>query len=188
MSVRKRTWTTSRGEAKEAWIVDYSDQAGTRRLKTFERKKDADAYAQQVGVDIRAGVHSSTKTAVAEAGRKWVEDATHRLEAATVESYAQHLADHIIPYLGKLRLSQLSVPAVRTFMDRLRADGRSPAMVKRVVGDLGSILADAQGRGLVAQNVVRSLSRRRERQAERRNKRKLKVGVDIPSLPRSKRL
>jgi integrase len=181
MSVRKRTWATSRGEAKEAWIVDYSDQAGTRRLKTFERKKDADAYAQQVGVDIRAGVHTSTKTTVAEAGRKWVEDATHRLEAATVESYAQHLADHIIPYLGKLRLSQLSVPAVRTFMDRLRADGRSPAMVKRVVGDLGSILADAQGRGLVAQNVVRSLSRRRERQAERRNKRKLKVGVDIPS-------
>jgi integrase len=181
MSVRKRTWTTSRGEAKEAWIVDYSDQAGTRRLKTFERKKDADAYAQQVGVDIRAGVHTSTKTTVAEAGRTWVEDATHRLEAATVESYAQHLADHIIPYLGKLRLSQLSVPAVRTFMDRLRADGRSPAMVKRVVGDLGSILADAQGRGLVAQNVVRSLSRRRERQAERRNKRKLKVGVDIPS-------
>jgi hypothetical protein len=32
-------------------------------------------------------------------------------------------------------------------------------MVKRVVGDLGSILADAQGRGLVAQNVVRSLMR-----------------------------
>ena len=181
MSVRKRTWTTRLGEQKEAWIVDYSDQSGTRRLKTFERKKDADAYAQQVGVDVRAGVHTSTKTTVTEAGRKWIADAEHRLEPATVESYRQHLADHIIPYLGAVKLSQLTVPAVREFMDRLRKDGRSPAMVKRVVGDLGSILADAQGRGLVAQNVVRSLSRRRERQAERRNKHKLKVGVDIPS-------
>src|SRR5262249_37520517 len=63
----------------------------------------------------------------------------------------------------------------------LRAAGRSADMVKRVVGDLGSILADAQGRGLVAQNVIRSLSRRRERHAERRHKHKLKVGVDIPS-------
>jgi len=181
MSVRKRTWTTRLGEQKEAWIVDYSDQSGTRRLKTFERKKEADAYAQQVGVDIRAGVHTSTKTTVAQAGKTWVEDAKHRLEPATVESYAQHLADHIIPMLGNVKLSQLTVPVVRDFMDRLRAGGRSPAMVKRVVGDLGAILADAQGRGLVAQNVVRSLSRRRERQAERRHKVRLKVGVDIPT-------
>jgi integrase len=69
MSVRKRTWVTRRGETKEAWIVDYTDQQSTRHLKTFERKKDADAYAQQAGVDIRAGVHTSTKTTVAQAGR-----------------------------------------------------------------------------------------------------------------------
>jgi integrase len=55
-------------------------------------------------------------------------------------------------------------------------------MVKRVVGDLGSLLADAQERGEVAQNVVRSLSKRRKRrEAERRQKGKLKVGVDIPT-------
>src|SRR5262245_27777513 len=67
-------------------------------------------------------------------------------------------------------------------MDRRRADGRSPAMIKRVVGDLGSILADAQERGEVAQNVVRSLSKRKKRrEAERRQKGKLKVGVDIPT-------
>jgi hypothetical protein len=44
-------------------------------------------------------------------------------------------------------------------MDVLRAAGCSPDIVKRVVGDLGSIVADAQERGLVAQNVVRSLGR-----------------------------
>ena len=31
MSVRKRTWTTRKGEAKEAWIVDYADGTGQRR-------------------------------------------------------------------------------------------------------------------------------------------------------------
>ncbi|MBV8420745.1 MAG: site-specific integrase, partial [Hyphomicrobiales bacterium] len=50
------------------------------------------------------------------------------------------------------------------------------------VSDLGSILADAQERGEVAQNVVRSLSKRRKRrEAERRQKGKLKVGIDIPT-------
>jgi integrase len=99
-----------------------------------------------------------------------------------VESYEQHLKDHILPYLGSAKLSSLTVPAVRDFMDKLRTDKRSAAMVKRVIGDLGSILADAQERGLVAQNVVRSLShRKKQRQAERRQKAKLKVGTDIPS-------
>jgi hypothetical protein len=35
MSVRKRTWKTAAGEERQAWIVDYADQAGQRRLKTF---------------------------------------------------------------------------------------------------------------------------------------------------------
>src|SRR5262249_26471199 len=96
------------------------------------------------------------------------------------ESYQQHLKDHIVPYLGAVKLSQLTVPVVRNFMDKLHADRRSPAMVKRVVGDLGSILADAQERGEVAQNVVRSLSKRRKRR-ERRQNGNLKVGVDIPT-------
>jgi len=183
MSVRKRTWTTSKGELKEAWIVDYSDQTGARHLKTFDRKKDADAYAATVRVDIRAGVHTSSKVTVAHAGKHWIDSCkAHGLEASTLESYQQHLDDHIMPYLGAVKLSQLTVPLVRDFMDKLRANGRSPAMVKRVIGDLGSILADAQERGEVAQNVVRSLSKRRKRrEAERRQKGKLKVGVDIPT-------
>jgi integrase len=185
MSVRKRTWTTSRGEKKEAWIVDYADQRKARHIQTFVRKKDADAYEATVRVDIRRGVHISSKETVADAGEKWLSDCEAAgLEAATIESYWQHLRDHIIPYIGAIKLSQLNVPTVREFMDRLRADKRSPAMVKRVIGDLGSILADAQERGMVAQNAVRSLSKRKKkgrRESERRQKRRLKVGVDIPS-------
>jgi integrase len=183
MSVRKRIWTTRKGVTKEAWVVDYADQNGKRHLKTFDRKKEADVYAATVRVDIRAGVHTSSKTTVAHAGKHWIDSCKALgLEASTLESYQQHLDDHIVPYLGARKLSQLTVPLVRDFMDKLRANGRSPAMVKRVVGDLGSILADAQERGEVAQNVVRSLSKRRKRrEAERRQKGKLKVGIDIPT-------
>jgi hypothetical protein len=44
MSVRQRIWKNSKDEPKEAWVVDYTDQAGKRRLKTFKKKKEADAY------------------------------------------------------------------------------------------------------------------------------------------------
>ena len=58
-------------------------------------------------------------------------------------------------------------------------------MVRKVRVSLSSLLSDAQERGLVSRNVVRELRsrpRRREGQAsERRQKGKLKVGVDIPT-------
>ena len=50
---------------------------------------------------------------------------------------------------------------------------------------LGSLVSDAQERGLATRNPVRELrgARRRgkERQADKRQKGKLKVGVDIPT-------
>ena len=82
--------------------------------------------------------------------------------------------------LGALRLSQLTVPLVRGFEDRLRRDGRSAVMVRKARRSLGGILADAQERGLVAQNVVYSLRKnRRSRRADGNGK--LKIGVDIPT-------
>jgi len=186
MSVRKRKWNTREGETQEAWVVTYSAVDVTtgkrkRHLKTFALKKEADAFHDSVRQDIRAGVHTSTRVTVAQAGTDWLKTCeANRLERTTLESYRQHLAAHIIPFLGNTKLSQLNVPTVRAFMDKLRANKRSPAMVKRVIGDLGSLLADAQERGFVAQNVVRSL-RGRSGSIERRQRGKLKMGVDIPT-------
>jgi integrase len=56
MSVRKRTWTTRRGERRAAWLVDYVDQEGDRHIETFSKKKDADAYHASVRVDVAKGV------------------------------------------------------------------------------------------------------------------------------------
>jgi hypothetical protein len=39
-SIRKREWT-SRGQARSAWVVDYVDQGGKRRLKTFANSRSS---------------------------------------------------------------------------------------------------------------------------------------------------
>ena len=185
VSVRKRTWTNADGSQGESWVVNYTDRDGKRRLKSFDRKKDADAYHGQVGVDVRAGIHTadSRSVTVVEAGKLWLETTTNAgLERTTLEQYQQHLDYHITPLIGATKLSQLTVPAVRTFEDRLAKD-RSPAMVHKVLLSLGAIIADAQERGLIAQNVVYNLRRGRRGKARtaRRQRRKLEVGVDIPT-------
>ena len=183
MSVRKRIWKGPRGEPKEAWVVDYVDQHGDRHLKTFPTKREADAHHAIVGVAVRAGMHTadSKSVTVAKAAELWLESCEAAgLERTSTVAYRQVADLHITPILGGLRLSQLTVPLVRGFEDRLRRDGRSPAMVRRARRLLGAILADAQERGLVAQNVVYSL--RKNRHARRTDGNgKLKVGVDIPS-------
>jgi integrase len=183
MSVRKRIWKGPGGEPREAWIVDYVDQHGDRHMKTFARKRDADAHHAIVGTAVRAGTHTadSKSVTVAKAAELWLESCEAAgLERASTVAYRQVADLHITAILGALRLSQLTVPLVRGFEDRLRREGRSPAMVRRARRLLGAILADAQERGLVAQNVVYSLRKnRRTRRADGNGK--LKIGVDIPA-------
>ena len=133
MSVRKRKWTTRSGEAKEAWIVDYA-QDGERHIETFARKKDADAYAQQVGVDIRAGTHTpvSKSITVAQAAEDWIKSiALEGREASTLAQYRQH-ARHITERIGNHKLASLTTPRVNTFRDDLLAT-MSRAMARKVL-------------------------------------------------------
>jgi integrase len=198
MSVRKRSWVTTAGEQREAWIVDYFDAGGTRRLKTFKRKKDADAWSNKTGVAVLEGTHvaDSASITVKKAGELWLKTCeAAALERSTLDQYRQHLRFHIVGndapaneqakglFIGNLKLSQLNAPTVRAFEDRLTSAGRSSAMVRYVIRSLGSLLADAQERGYVTRNAVRELRARRRRgngREERRNG-KLKVGIDIPT-------
>jgi integrase len=181
MSVRRRSWVTDRGEAREAWVVDYA-QLGKRHLKTFARKRDADAYHAKVAVDIKSGTHTpeSASITVAEAGRQWlISREAAGIERTTLDYYRSHLDLHIAPLIGNTKLSALTVPFVREFEDRLRED-RSPIMVRKVLVSLSGILSDAMDRGKVAQNVVRNRPAYRNG-VDARQKHRLEVGKDIPA-------
>jgi hypothetical protein len=163
MSVRKRVWTNRDGSEGQAWVAAYTDRAGKRPLKTFEKKRDAEIFESTVSVDIRAGMHvpDSQSVILAQAGKLWLTSAeAANVERSTLKSYREHLDLHIVPFIGAVKLSQLTVPMVRGFEDKLRTI-RSRAMVRKIMGSLGAILADAQERGLVGQNVARGLRDRR---------------------------
>jgi integrase len=186
MSVRKRTWRNADGSQGEAWVVAYTDHEGKRRIRSFEKRREADAYHASVRTDLRSGIHvpDSQSVTVAEAGRLWLKSCeADGLERSTVDYYEQHPDRHIIPPIGAVKPSRLTLPMVRAFEDKLKLD-RSPTMVRKARVSLGMLLADAQEQGLVGQNVVRERSRRRRGKDARRaarQKGKLRVGIDIPS-------
>jgi integrase len=186
--VRKRTWSTKTW-VKTAYVADYfaPDKDGNpkRHIKTFKTRREATAWLAQAVVEIKQGVHTpmSTSITVREAGHAWVaKAAADGLERSTVRQYEQHLA-HMLPLIGPTKLAALTPASVQNFRNQLINDKHSLMMADRIVSSLGSILAGAMAVGQVSRNVVREQARhdRRRSRVEKRHKRRLEVGVDIPT-------
>jgi integrase len=180
MAIRKRTWTTRKGEQKTAWVVDYKDQNGKRRLKTFDRKKDADAWATTAQHEVKQGVHTpdSTSLTVGQAADVWLQRGeTEGLEHGTLVQYRNHVERHIKPHgIAQTKLSQLATPNVEAFKRDLERD-KGKKMARKVLGSLKSIIREAQRQGMVAQNVAQPVTVRNVT----RGKSRPEVGVDVPS-------
>jgi len=181
MAIRKRTWQAADGTERMAWVVDYKDAAGKRRLKTFKRQKDAARYRDEIAPQLRAGIHTpdSTSKTVAEAAAAWLAHCeAEELEKSTIRQRQQHINLHINPFIGDVKLSQLTAPQVRAFIDDLRDAGRSVAMRQKVLTNLKTMLSHAQQHGLVAQNVARSVKFKRDK---RDNARAMDEGSAMPT-------
>jgi integrase len=184
-SVRKRTWRSG-GQEKTAWVVDYFDQEGKRRLKTCRTKKEADEFRTTCSWEIRQGIHTpaSTSITVAEAVSLWLEHGeAEGLEAGTLRTYAVVARGHVVPIIGKYRLAQLNRPMIEQYRDDLIngavPDGckRSRVMARKALTALKAAIKEAQRRGKVAQNVASEVQIKRNRDEDDRRK---EIGIDVP--------
>jgi integrase len=185
-TVTKRHWQTAGGVERTAWIVSYST-AGKRHIKTFQSKREADAWKTETLHEIARGIHTppTASITVGEAGERWVEQCkTDGLEATTVRQYRQHLDLHIVQLIGTMKLAHLSPASVIDFRNALIKEKRSRALASKVIVSLGAILGTAMAAGLVARNVVRDQASghsKRQRRLGKRHDKRIEVGVDIPT-------
>jgi integrase len=185
-TIRKRKWTTDRGEQREAWIVDYVDQTGQRRGKNFSTKKEAEAWRTNAMHEVQQGIHTaaSTSKTVEEAWQLWMADCeANNLEFGTIRQRRQHLKHHVMPFIGHLRLADLTTPLVYDFDAKLREgrdkqppSPRSLALRRKVLTNLKTMVTFAQGRGLVAQNVALGVRIKVDTSGP------LRSGVDFPTM------
>lgn len=178
-SIRKQVHTTAAGESKTIWIADYHDQHRKRHQMRFATRKAAAAFLVETQGEVARGVHTPARSSITvqEAAQLWLERGRgENLERSTLVSYDAIVRLHIGPTIGALKLAQLTTPLLESWRDRLVARCARP-QARKVLGTLKTILAEAQRRGLVAQNAalpVRVESRKRD-------VRKLEIGRDIPS-------
>src|SRR3977135_3238049 len=140
-SIRKRTWTSG-GEEKTAWIAAYFDQGGKRHIKTFDRKKDAEAWLVTTRGEVQRGVHTpeNASITVAEAAELWLQTGElEKLGGSTLRQYRNPTVLQINPWIGREKLARLSSPMIESFRDALMKKC-SRAMARKVLASLKSVL------------------------------------------------
>jgi integrase len=202
MALRKREWTRDDGSISTAWQIEYrafdARQNKVRRFtETFDRMADAKAALEKAKVDVRQGLHTPVNKGMtlADAAALYIQtckarNASGELERNTVKSYSNEIR-HLLEVAGHRPLAQIVAGSVRDIENALRAKENqlgekfSGGYVRRCLRVLGSIFTDAIERGNIGHNPTKDIARKRRKQGERqsgRDKGKLKVGRDIPTL------
>ena len=123
---------------------------------------------------------ASLSITVAEAADDWIEYIENEgRERSTRGAVPAVTSNTSMPASAGRKLSSLTTPVVNTFRDDLlkgKNEQMSRPLARKVLTSLKSLLRDAHRRGNVAQNVALSV----KIGVNKRDKRKLTVGVDIP--------
>jgi integrase len=184
-TVRRRVWTSG-GKERISWQATYRDQQGVRRARQFPTRKAAADFLSQATYEVRQGTHTvaSQSITVAAAIEQWLAHCeAEQLERGTIHTYRSAVEHHILPYLGTVKLAQLTRPAVEQFRDDLLTGNlpgrraRSRTIAQKALTCLKAALKDAQRRGQVAQNVASGVGVK----TGGRHKRKVEIGVDVPT-------
>lgn len=152
-SIRKRKLKNR----KTCWQVDYRDVKGKRRHKQFATRKEADAWLVKARSEVAAGTHvaASASRTVAEAADEWLKECERNgLEESTLAVYRQRVKDHIVPFIGHLKLAAMTTVDAKNFYESLLDQCRSRDMVRRVRINAGAIFRYAQSKGWVVTNPI----------------------------------
>jgi integrase len=163
------TQTGGRCDCHPGYQAQVFSQRDAKTIrKTFRTLSDARAWRAETHRALRLGsLRAPTRVTVAEAASAWLEAASAGIvrtrngepyKPSALRAYEQALRVHVVPELGRLRLSALTRASVQDLVDRLVASGRKPSTVKNAILPLRAIYRRAISRSEVAVNPTLGLT------------------------------
>jgi len=156
-----------RPDGSIAWRVRWRDggRGSQARTRTFDRKRDATAFDDELRRRRRLGelgiVIGSRETLDEYVAQTWAPTHAATLAPSTAKIYASLYDFHIAPYLGTMRLGELTPELISRWQaDRLAA-GAGPTSVHKTLTLLGSVLQLALESERIARNPVRLVRKAR---------------------------
>ena len=119
-------WIEKRGtKYRVVWDTGTPDDR-TRRVETFDVWDDADKYRKKIDYQDSLGItFDPSKMTVGEYLDYWLKLHGDKLAPKTFKSYQCEISNHIIPLLGKVKLSKLKPLQLQNYYAGLLASGRA---------------------------------------------------------------
>jgi integrase len=123
---RGSIYQITKSNGRKVWKAAIKDINGKLRTKNFNRQSEAEDWvveqrrARELGDNTYA---TNPKMTVGQYMLGWVESHKAHVKANTYHGYVKVIKNQIIPNIGKLNASALSVKAVESFLTELAARG-----------------------------------------------------------------
>jgi integrase len=156
-----------RPDGSVAWRVRWREGGrGSRaRTRTFDRKSDAVAFDSELRRLRRLGdfglLVGSRETLDEYVSQTWARTHAVTLAPSTIRGYATLYDCHIAPYLGRLKLSELTPEVIARWQAERIAGGAGRVSVLKALTVLGGMLQLAVESDRMARNPVRRVRKAR---------------------------
>jgi integrase len=186
--------------AGRRYEITYVDSTGRRRWQTIEgRLREAEAALDETRTRLRRGERiAPTNARLGAYAESWLDSQRGRLRPKTITTYETALRRHVLPRLGRLKLTEITEDDVAVLIAEMmegiyyeerdgrlvklhRCGGFATWTVRGTVSPLSALLAHAARRGLVPINVVSRLERG-ERPAPIEREKRILTTEEIKSL------
>ncbi len=149
------------------FIGEYDDAYGKRRYVSGKSKPEVRAKLRKLLADKEEGIaYDSENLAVGQYVERWLAAVQHTVRPSTHERYCQLLRLHVVPTLGKVRLSRLNALQVQALYRSKLDEELSPNTVRKIHVALFTALKQAVRWYLVRSNVCESVTPPKEAECE----------------------
>ena len=157
-TIRKKTVTRNSKEYTfwEARITVGTDPGTGKQIQksfTGKTQKEVREKMQAAAVDVNNGDYfEPSRITLKSWVELWLKEYTGDKKYLTVKHYKAQCNSHIIPSLGAVKLSALTVPQIQAVYNRLLRDGLAPKSVRNIHGILTKCLSTAVKVGYLRTN------------------------------------
>lgn len=147
-------------------VIDFYDQDKRIRLKVLPKNatmKEAKAVKRDIEnqVEEKTFISKVKMPTFPEVAESWLRYKEPNVRESTFIQYEGHIRNHLIPFLGSVKVVDIDFGAVEKFMAQKTDDGISPATLKKSVTTLGAILKYAVRKRYIKSNPVREVEKPR---------------------------
>ncbi len=161
-TVLKRTWKTKKGK-NTSWQVNCQDTFGNRILESgFKTKVEAEARLAQIQAEVQAGnnITQNKEMTFNDAAKLYMElHAEIHCKKSTVEGYKGYLKNHILPYIGKMKLIDVTPITIQKFLQEKLKTDISKETINKLLVFTGSIFQKMIDDEIILKNPVKKVKK-----------------------------